>query len=160
VDAWARRLAIPAAVVSGSFLLVRYAQVEGFFALERSAWLLDKWSLGPGRIVDCAAAAALMIRFRSALQPLALSPLVMLGRASLEVFCVHLLFVFCALIMLGDRPAIRGWAAVALVLGSWSAMLLTAALVARAKRSGAPGSGPGLPEPRASYGQGGATQRA
>ncbi len=136
LDSWASRLAVPAAVVSASFLVVRYAQVEGVLAFERSAWLLDKWSLGPGRIVDAAAVAALMIRFRSALKPLARPSLVMLGRASLEVFCVHLLCVFFALLVLGGRPVIGGWAAVALVLGSWSAMLLTAALVARAKLPG------------------------
>jgi hypothetical protein len=161
VDDWARRFAVPAAIVSGSFLVVRYAQLSGLVGFDRSAWLLDKWSLGPGRIVDCAAAAALMIRFRSALRPLALPPLVMLGRASLEVFCVHLLCVFFALIVLGDRSAIRGWAAIALVLGSWSAMLLTAAVVARVRRSRAPGGGLRNRAPaEAGYRQGPETQRA
>ena len=147
LDDGARRLAVPAAIVSGSFLVLRYAQLEGALALGKSAWLLDKWSLGPGRIVDAAAVAALAIRFRSALKPLAIQPLVMLGKASLEVFCVHLLCVFSALIILGDRPIIRGWGAVALVMASWSAMLLTAALVARGRRRPAPTSGPGLPVP-------------
>jgi hypothetical protein len=135
LDEGARRLAVPAAIVSGSFLAMRWAQLGGALDLGRSGWLLDKWSLGPGRIVDAAAVAALVIRFRSALKPLAIQPLVMLGKASLEVFCVHLLCVFSALLVLGDRPAIRGWGAVALVLGSWSAMFLTAALVARVRRS-------------------------
>jgi hypothetical protein len=96
--------------------------------------------------VDAAAVAALVITFRSALKPLAIEPLVMLGRASLEVFCVHLLCVFSALVILGDRPAIGGWGALALVLGSWSAMLLTAAVVTRSRRR-APSGGPGLPVP-------------
>ena len=147
VDAWAQRLAIPAAVVSGSFLVVRYAQIEGLVAFGNFAWFLDKWSLGPGRIVDAAAVAALVVRFRSAFKPLALPPFVMLGRASLEVFCVHLLCVFFALILLGDRSIIRGGLAVALVLGSWSTMLLTAALVERAKRKRVPSGSPGLPAP-------------
>jgi hypothetical protein len=146
LDESARRLAVPAAIVSGSFLVVRYAQVAGAFDFGRAAWLLDKWSLGPGRVVDAAAVAALVIRFRSALKPLALAPLVMLGRASLEVFCIHLLCVFSALVILGDRPAIGGWGAVALVLGSWSAMLLTAAVASRGRRR-APSGGPGLPVP-------------
>jgi hypothetical protein len=141
LEAWAKRLALPAALISGSLLVVRYAQLEGLIALGKSAWLLDKWNLGPGRIVDFAAVAALTIRFRSALKPLAMRPLVMLGSASLEVFCVHLLCVFSALIILRDRPVIRGWAAGALILASWSAMLLTAALVIRAKRVRAPTTG-------------------
>jgi len=140
LDAWAKRLALPAALVSGSFLVVRYAQLQGLVSLEHSAWLLDKWNLGPGRIVDFAAVAALAIRFRSALKPLALPPFMLLGRASLEVFCVHLLCVFTALTILGERPVIGGWAAVVLVLGSWSAMLATAAVVTRSRRSRAPSS--------------------
>ena len=160
VDDFARRLVVPAAIVSGSFLLVRYAQVAGLADLGRSTWLLDKWNLGPGRIVDAAAAAVLMIRFRSVLGPLARPSLVMLGKASLEAFCVHLLCVFCALLILGDRSVIRGWAAVALVLGSWSAMMLTAALVARRRGSRAPSGGPGMRAPSAA-GYGGPTpQRA
>jgi hypothetical protein len=133
--AWAERLAVPAAIVSGSLLLLRYAEVERLVAFGRSEWLLDKWNLGPARIVDFAAVAALAIRFRSALRRLAVAPLVLLGRASLEVFCVHLLCVFCALLALGTRPVIGGWPGVALVLGSFSAMLVTAAVMARAKRA-------------------------
>jgi hypothetical protein len=161
LDAWAKRLAVPAAIVSGSFLVLRYAQIEGLVALGKSAWLLDKWSFGPGRIVDFAAVATLTIRFRSALKRLALPPFVMLGRASLEVFCVHLLCVFSALIILGNRSVIRGWAAIALVLGSWSVMLLAAAVVARAKRSRALSRSPRIPAPfPGGYGQGPVTQRA
>ena len=135
LEAWVKRLVVPAAIISGFFLVLRYAQFEGLVTFGRSAWLLDKWNLGPGRIVDFAAVAALTIRFRSALKHLALPSLVMLGRASLGVFCVPLLCVFSALIILGDRSVIRGWLAVALVLGSWSVMLVTAAVVARAKSS-------------------------
>jgi hypothetical protein len=161
LDVWAKRLFVPAAIVSGSFLALRYMQIEGLVAFEKSAWLLDKWSLGPGRIVDAAAVAALAIRFRSALRPLAIPPLVMLGKASLEVFCVHLLCVFSALIILGDRPVIRGWAAIAVVLGSWSVMLLTAAVVARARRRRASSGGARLPATSAAGdGQGPTTPRA
>jgi hypothetical protein len=146
VEYWARRLAPPAAIVSGAFLVVRYAQLVGLVELGRSAWILDKWNLGPGRIVDFAAAAALTVRFRSVLEPLAVAPLVRLGRASLEVFCVHLLCVFFALLLLGERPLIQGWSAIALVAGSWAAMALTAEVVARAERR-VPGGGPRAPAP-------------
>jgi len=155
LDAWAKRLVVPAAIVSGSFLALRYMQIEGLVAFEKSAWLLDKWSLGPGRIVDAAAVAALAIRFRSALKSLAIPPLVMLGKASLEVFCVHLLCVFSVLIILADRSVIRGWAAIAVILGSWSVMLLTAIVVASAKGRRASSRGARLPATSAaSYDQG------
>jgi hypothetical protein len=145
LEAWARRFVIPAAIVSGFFLVLRYAQVAGVVDFGAFGSLLDKWSLGAGRIVDFAAVGALVVRFRSALKPLAIPSLVMLGRASLEVFCVHLLCVFTALTIMGDRPVIRGWAALALVLASWSALLLTAALVARAKGRRDRSGGPKLP---------------
>ena len=144
LEAWSKRMVIPAAIVSGFFLVLRYAQVAGVVDFGAFGSLLDKWSLGAGRIVDFAAVGALVVRFRTALKPLAIPPLVMLGRASLEVFCVHLLCVFAALTIMGDRPVIRGWAAISLVLASWSAMLLTAALVARAKRRDRSG-GPRMP---------------
>jgi hypothetical protein len=152
LEAWARRVAVPAALVSGSFLLLRYAEVERLVEPGRLGWLLDKWSLGPARIVDFAAVAALAVRFRSALRPLAVRPLVVLGRASLEVFCVHLLCVFSALVILGSGPVIRGWGAVALVMGSWSAMLVTASLVAQVKAGRSDRSGrPRRPVPSAAY---------
>ena len=145
LEAWASRIVIPAAIVSGFFLVLRYAQIAGLVDFGKLGSLLDKWSLGAGRIVDFAAVGALVVRFRSALKPLAIPPLVMLGRASLEVFCVHLLCVFAALTIMGDRPVIRGWAASTLIVASWSALLLTAALVARAKRGRDRSGGPKTP---------------
>jgi hypothetical protein len=133
VEAWARRLAIPAGIVFTSLLALRHAQIAGNVALGGLAPLLEKWNLGPGRMVDFTAAAVLTIRIRPALARLAVRPLQLLGRASLEVFCVHVVCVFTALIILGDRSAIRGWAAIAVVLASGSAMLLTAVVVTRAK---------------------------
>jgi peptidoglycan/LPS O-acetylase OafA/YrhL len=137
------------------------AQLAGLVSLGGAiAPLFDKWNLGAGRIVDFAAVAALAVRFRSRLKPLAIRPLVMLGQASLEVFCVHLQCVFCALSLMGNRPLISGWAAIATVLASWSALLLTGALMARAK-GGRERSGGTEPAPsRAGYGDGPATQRA
>jgi hypothetical protein len=145
LEAWANRIVIPAAIVSGFFLVLRYAQIAGFVDFGKFGSLLDKWSLGAGRIVDFAAVGALVVRFRSALKPLAIPPLVMLGRAALEVFCVHLLCVFAALTIMGDRPVIRGWAASTLIVASWSALLLTSALVARAKRGRDRNGGPKRP---------------
>jgi len=92
--------------------------------------LFDKWDFGIARIIDFTAIAVLAIRFRSLLKPLAIRPLVMLGQASLAVFCVHLLCVFCALTVMGNEPMIRGWKAVVIILASLSALLLTAKIAA------------------------------
>ena len=77
-------------------------------------------------MIDFTAVAVLAIRFRSVLRPFAIKPLVMLGQASLPVFCVHLLCVFFALTIMKNDPIIGGWKAIVVVLSSLSALLLTA----------------------------------
>jgi uncharacterized membrane protein len=56
---------------------------------------------------------------------------VKLGQASLPVFCIHLLIVFMALTIMGDKAFITGWQAVALVIASISALMVTANVVTR-----------------------------
>ncbi len=125
--------------LSGLWIGVRWARDD----LRLEAWASR--IVIPAAIVSSFFLVLLVVRFRSALKPLAIPPLVMLGRASLEVFCVHLLCVFAALTIMGDRPVIRGWAASTLIVASWSALLLTAALVARAKRGRDRSGGPKTP---------------
>jgi peptidoglycan/LPS O-acetylase OafA/YrhL len=93
-------------------------------------WLLNKWSFGAGRIIDFSAVAIVAVRLRSFLRPLSIRPLVMLGQASLPVFCVHLLCVFAALTILGEHSILDGWLAAAVVGASLSALLLTAKIAA------------------------------
>jgi len=154
LEDWAKRMVIPAAVTAGFFLVLRYAQVDGLVTLQKSGLLLDKWDFGIGRIIDFTAVAVLAIRFRSVLRPLAIRPLVMLGQASLPVFCVHLLCVFLALTIMGNSPILRGWTAIAVVLASLSALLLTAKIASnrRAKGGGDRATSPKLQTPsRAGY---------
>jgi hypothetical protein len=54
----------------------------------------------------------------------------MLGQASLPVFCVHLLCVFCALTIMKNDPMLGGWKAIVVILASLSALLLTAKIAA------------------------------
>jgi hypothetical protein len=138
LEAWARRMTIPAAIAATCFLALRYAQVAGILEIGKFAPLLDKWDFGIGRIIDFAAVATLAIRFRSVLKPLAIRPLVILGQASLPVFCVHLLCVFSALTIMGNNSIVGGWQAVVVVLISLSALLLTGkiAVTRRAKTKG------------------------
>src|SRR5882762_9437895 len=142
-------MTIPAVIVAVFFLVLRYAQVDGVLTLGRSGLLLDKWDFGVGRIINFTAVAVLAIRFRSALRPFAIRPLVMLGQASLPVFCVHLLCVFFALTIMGTDPIIRDWKAVAIVIGSLSAVLVTAKFATnrRANSGGNRATGPKVPTP-------------
>jgi peptidoglycan/LPS O-acetylase OafA/YrhL len=55
----------------------------------------------------------------------------MLGQASLSVFCVHLLCVFCALTAMGNNSAIYGWQAVITVVASLASIFITAAIATK-----------------------------
>jgi hypothetical protein len=127
---WVKRWVIPAAIAAAFFFVLRHAQAHGMVTLDKSAVLFDKWDFGAARMLDFTAIAVLAIRFRSILQPLAIRPLVMLGQASLAVFCVHLLCVFIALSIMGNDPILEGWKAVAVIAASLSALLITAKIAA------------------------------
>ena len=135
---WAKRMAIPAAILAAFFLVLRYSEAAGFVELGRFGVLLNKWDFGVGRILDFAALATLAIHFQSRLSRLAIRPLVLLGQASLEVFCVQLFCVFVALTALRGNPVLTGWQAIAAVLISLGAMQVTAIVIAsrRAAKKG------------------------
>jgi len=159
---WVKQVTIPAAIVAAFFLILRYAQVAGVLTFGKSGFLVDKWDFGVARMIDFTAVAVLAIRFRSALRPLSIRPLVMLGQSSLPVFCVHLLCVFFALNIMKSDPVIRDWKAIVVILASLSALLLTAKIAThrRAKAGRNRASNPGLlPPPATGYEQGLATEK-
>ena len=127
---WARQMLIPAIAIVPVLLALRYSvgrSIElGIFEVS-----FDKWHLGFVRIVNFAAITVLLIRFQSVVKPLAIRPLVMMGQASLQVFCAHLLFCFAGLVIMGDAPIVNGWHEAALVTMALSGMLLTAQIFSR-----------------------------
>jgi hypothetical protein len=131
LDRWAKRMLIPAALLAAFFLLLRYAEAAGLVEIGRFGVLLNKWDFGVGRIVDFAALATLAIRFRSQLNGIAIRPLVLLGQASLEVFCVQLFCVFVALTVLRGNPILTGRQALAAIIFSLFAMFFTAVIMAK-----------------------------
>jgi hypothetical protein len=50
----------------------------------------------------------------------------MMGQASLQVFCAHLLFCFMGLAIMGYAPVMNGWHETALLTITLLGMLLTA----------------------------------
>jgi hypothetical protein len=134
---WTKRMVVPAAIVAAFFLALRYSEAAGFIELGRFAVLINKWGFGVGRIIDFAALATLAIQFQSILKPLAIRPLVLLGQASLEVFCVQLFCVFVALAAMGGDPVLGGWKAAASIFLSLFALFVTGKLMAirRARRA-------------------------
>jgi hypothetical protein len=140
LERWARKLTAPAVAVFVFFLALRYVQLEKNLDFGRLWPLFDKWNFGLVRLVDFTAVSLLVVRLRSFFKPLAIRPLVMLGQASLPVFCVHLLLVFSALTFMGSNSGVYGWRAVVLVVGSLSALLVTAIVVVK-RRQRLAGSG-------------------
>ena len=146
IEKWARRAVLPAVLIVAVFFALRRVLERGV-ELGANEFLFDKWHLGPLRVLNFAAVAALLIVAQSALKPLAIRPLVMLGQSSLQVFCVHLLFCFAGLTLMGNASMLNGWRQSALLIATFSAMLLTAKLFAKseAKQERQPktGSSPG-----------------
>jgi hypothetical protein len=129
-EKWAQRMWRPAAFVVIALLTLRYVQLFGL-DLGHYAPLFDKWHVGAVRLVNFSAAAMLLVRFRDALKSLAIRPLVLMGQSSLQVFSTHFLFCFLGIGMMGNADRLFGWEQVALVVGTFAALLLIAKLYAR-----------------------------
>jgi hypothetical protein len=142
IEKWARKLVWPAALIALGFFTLRYAVFPnvqpGILGV-----LFDKWHLGIVRIVDFAAVAAILVRFNHKLKWVAFRPLVMLGQASLQVFCAHLLFCFLGLMLLGTKEVVRGWTEAALMVATLAGMLVTAKIFEKSASKSE-----GRPQPR------------
>jgi hypothetical protein len=66
-------------------------------------------------------------------KPAAIRPLVLLGQSSLQVFCVHLLFCFAGLTLMGNASMLNGWRQFALLSVTIAAMLITAKLFSKSE---------------------------
>jgi hypothetical protein len=123
---------VPAVLIVVLLFLLRRLLERGV-ELGASEFLFDKWHLGPLRVFNFAAVAALLIVAQSVLKPLAIRPLIMLGQSSLQVFCVHLLFCFAGLTLMGNASMLDGWRQSALLIATFSAMLLTAKVFSKSE---------------------------
>jgi hypothetical protein len=134
VDDWARRMLIPAIVLVPILFVLRYRVGRGI-ELGIFEVSFDKWHLGVVRIINFAAVGALLIRFQPVMKTLAIRPLVIMGQASLQVFCAHVLFCFAGLAIMGDAPVVNGWHEAILLTVTLSGMFLTARLFNRPRKS-------------------------
>jgi hypothetical protein len=132
LEIWAKRAVIPAAVLVCAFFVLR-REISHGFELGAAEFLFDKWHLGIMRLVNFAAAATVLVSFQSILRPLAIKPLVMMGQSSLQVFCVHLLFCFAGLTLMGNASMLSGWKQLGLLTATFAAMLLTAKLFSKSE---------------------------
>lgn len=135
IESWARKIVWPAAGIAVAFFALRYAVFPNVQPVLMGA-LFDKWHLGVVRIIDFAAVSAVLIRFNHRLKWIAFRPLVMLGQASLQVFCVHLLFCFAGLTLMGTAEVVSGWGEPALMAATLAGMLITAKIFEKSASGG------------------------
>ncbi len=130
---WLVTLATAVAIV---FLVLRYSPVDQWMDQDSLGWLIDKWHLGPARVINFAALTIFAVRFGQSIASLAIfQPLALLGRASIEVFSVHIL---CCLT--GDAlspaadPNLPWWQQVPLLVGTVGILFATAVLAGKWNR--------------------------
>lgn len=123
------------------FVAVRYGWLGPHLTAQALSFELDKWKIGPLRVVNLIAFAVFFYWLRKyALRIVAIEPFPTLGKASLRVFCAHIFFVFVGLALLyGDFNAdgldqLHGLPAVALLAVTFTALILVAADEVRKKR--------------------------
>jgi hypothetical protein len=134
VGEWVKRMLIPAIVIVPILVVLRHSVGHGI-ELGMFEVSFDKWHLGVVRIINFAAIAALLIRFQSVVKALAIRPLVLMGQASLQVFCAHVLFCFVGLAIMGDAPVVNGWHEAMLLTVTLAGMLLTARIFNKQQKS-------------------------
>jgi hypothetical protein len=132
IEIWAKRLVIPSMLLVSAFFELRHAINNGL-QLGPYEFLFDKWHLGVLRLINFAAVAALLIHSQTLWKPFAIKPLIMLGQSSLQVFCVHVLFCFAGLTLMGNASMLSGWHQFALLTVTFSAMLATAKLFGKSE---------------------------
>jgi hypothetical protein len=151
IESWARRAVIPSTLLFAALFVLRRAIAHGL-QLGPVEFLFDKWHLGPIRLLNFVAFGVILIFAQSILKHLAFRPLVLLGQSSLQVFCVHLLFCFAGLTLLGNASMLNGWRQAGLLATTFTAMLLTAKLFSKSEakherqpKPGDPPAGPARP---------------
>ena len=100
---------------------------------------MDKWTLGPLRLLDFAAWTLLLVAWNPHPSPRPLAPLSLLGRHSLAVFALHLPLVIAAGVVIQMTPLPAGWQN-AICLSIFGLIFLWAAWLDRKPRTGDPGA--------------------
>ncbi len=79
-------------VVASILLILRYCPTDHWIDPNVYGWLIDKWHLAAVRIINFSALAILLVKYGSRIAAIPIfPPLARLGRASIEVFSVHVL---------------------------------------------------------------------
>lgn len=119
------------------FIAVRHVWFGPHLTEQTLGLLLDKWQIGPLRALNIAAFMVVFYWMRKYIRVVvAREPFLTLGKASLQVFCAHLFFVFAGLALLyGEVEQLHGWVAVGLLAVTFVSLFLVAANVVRKNRA-------------------------
>jgi hypothetical protein len=123
------RIAYPiSAAICSFFIAVRHGWLGSHLTPQYFGMQLDKWQIGPLRLLNLIAFACVAYWSRKLISRLVqIEPFLTLGKASLEVFCAHVFFVFAGLALLyGQVDQLHGYHAVILVAITFVGMLLVA----------------------------------
>jgi hypothetical protein len=118
------------------FLGVRHDWLGAHLTQESLGLSLDKWQIGPLRLLNLFAFSCLVYWSRKYLTRVVLvEPFLTLGKASLEVFCAHIFFVFVGLALLyGEVTELHGRYAIILLGITFTGLILVAAREVRRKQ--------------------------
>jgi hypothetical protein len=130
VQEWAKKLVVPAAIIVPVLLVLRYMVGNGI-ELGQFEVCFDKWHLGIVRLIDFGAIAMLLTYFPVVMKKLTFRPVVLMGQASLQVFCAHLLFCFAGLTLMGNANMLSLWQQIFLIVITFAALMVTAKVFAK-----------------------------
>jgi hypothetical protein len=127
------------------FIGIRHGWLGPHLTQQALGLQLDKWQLGPLRVVNLLTFTVVLYWLRRYLIPLVkIEPFLTLGKASLRVFCAHLVFVFVGLALLykdvgqdvdGEIEQLHGITAIVLVLVTFTSLFLVARNEAQKRRA-------------------------
>ncbi|MGB7190939.1 MAG: OpgC domain-containing protein [Acidobacteriaceae bacterium] len=133
------------------FIGVRHDWLGPHLTQQALGMQLDKWSIGPLRVVNLVAFTVVIYWLRKyVVKAVSHEPLITLGKASLQVFCAHLFFVFVGLALLyGEVAQLHGWTAVILLSVTFVSLMIVAIREVRKRNARRNRSGPPpLPQPQ------------
>jgi hypothetical protein len=110
------------------FIAVRHGWFGSKLTQQHLGIQIDKWQIGPLRLLNLIAFACLAYWLRKIIARIVqVEPFLILGKASLEVFCAHVFFVFAGLALLyGQVDQLHGYHAVILVIITFVGMFFVA----------------------------------
>ncbi len=142
IPGWAAGLCCAACLF---FIGIRWGCLGPHLTQQALGIQLDKWQIGPLRVINLVTFSIVFYWLRKYLwRWVAVEPFLTLGKASLQVFCTHLAFVFIGLTLLVrdvgddvDAPSeqLHGFPAIALLVVTFSGLMLVAIREVRSRHA-------------------------